>query len=67
MKHRQTYQRTLRHALAIAGGPVLLAGRLKIRVRELRRWLDGEASIPDVVFLQAVDVIESGYAYKNWY
>lgn len=62
MKDQQTYRQTLRHALAIAGGPVFLAAQLNVGVAELTRWVHGEDAIPDGVFLHAVDVIESGYA-----
>ena len=64
MKYQDTYRQTLRHALAIAGGPAFLAAKLNVGVAELTRWLHGEDSFPDGAFLHAVDVIELGYARR---
>lgn len=61
MASQQTYQHTLRHAVALVGGDSYLAARLHVRLSNLRRWLRGADSIPDLVFLQAIDIIVDAY------
>ncbi len=65
MPDRQTYRKTLKHAAAIAGGRLFLAARLRVGVAQLRRWLEGDETIPDVTFLHAVDVIFESYGVKK--
>lgn len=57
MDRGETYRNTLSYALAIAGGEMALAVRLRVTVAKLRDWLEGIESVPDAAFLDAVDVI----------
>ena len=57
LEQRETYRNTLSYALAIAGGEMALAVRLRVTVAKLRDWLEGLEPVPDAAFLDAVDVI----------
>jgi hypothetical protein len=51
------YLRTLHKACEKAGGLSPLARLLGVRTANLMRWLDGEAPVPQAIFLKAVDVL----------
>jgi len=51
------YTRVLHRACQIVGGVEKLAGRLRVPVATLYRWLDGEAEPPTPIFLKAVDIV----------
>ena len=53
----ETYRSTLTYAMAIAGGGDALAGRLRVPVDKLMRWLSGVEPVPGEIFLRAVDVV----------
>lgn len=58
LSHSDTYRTTLTYALAIAGGNErLLAERLGVKVAQVVNWTMGIESIPNEVFLRAVDVV----------
>jgi len=57
MEQRETYLNTLKYAVAIAGGELHLAVRLRVPVAKLQSWLHGVDPIPTPTFLDAVDVI----------
>ena len=52
-----TYRRTLMEACNIAGNETALAKRLHKPKPKVVCWLLGSASVPDDVFLQAVDIV----------
>ena len=54
---RETYRKTLMHAVSIAGGGDALAAHLKIDPAQLQRWIDGAEPIPIKAFLDAVDLV----------
>ena len=47
----------LRRATDIAGGPAALRERLNAEEHALQLWLAGRATVPDWVFLLAVDIV----------
>lgn len=47
----------LRRAAEIAGGSESLRVRLDVEQHALELWLSGRATVPDWVFLQAVDLV----------
>ena len=57
MGWRDTYRETLTYAIAIAGSERALAEQIKVTIPQIDNWLNGVESIPDRVFLAAVDVI----------
>ena len=59
MAQRETYRKTLQHALAVAGGEFNLSVRLKVPATKLRDWLSGVAPVPDQAFLDAVDLLSA--------
>jgi len=50
-------ERVLRLASQRAGGPPLLAVRLKVRADDLAGWLRGQDAPPPATFLRAVDLL----------
>lgn len=53
------YARTLKRAAEIVGSDDQLAFRLKVTPSHLALWLEGAATPPMNVFLQAVDVVSA--------
>jgi hypothetical protein len=60
MDVRNRYTETLQCAAATIGGPGRLAQFLNVSRRTLMRWMAGEESPPNQVFLDALDVIADG-------
>jgi len=52
--------RTLARAAKTLGGAQALAERLGVEQAILERWMAGEATPPDDVFLQALDIVAGG-------
>jgi hypothetical protein len=57
---RNRYTETLQFAAATIGGTARLAQFLDVPRVTLLRWLAGEETPPDRVFLEALDVIADG-------
>lgn len=60
MDVRTRYTETLQFAAATIGGATRLAKFLNVPRSDVLRWLAGEESPPDQVFLDALDVIADG-------
>ena len=60
MDIRNRYTETLAFAAATIGGPQRLADFLNVPRARLVRWLAGEESPPNEVFMDALDVIADG-------
>jgi hypothetical protein len=54
---RQLQPKLLGRALDIAGGEEALCARLRIDPRALRAWVDGDAALPERIFLAVIDLI----------
>jgi len=54
---RDTYQKTLLMACAIAGDETKLAQELRVPVSRLVGWLLGDMEVPTDTFLKAVDIV----------
>ena len=50
-------QRLLNRSIEIAGGMRLLCARLGVPEHAVHLWLQGQAQIPDRVFLAAADLV----------
>jgi len=57
MGDREPYRNTLIYALALVRGKHELAARLNVTIPMLDNWLGGIESVPDRVFMAAVDVV----------
>ena len=53
------YAETLRRAARAIGGEKKLAGALKVKEPQLRRWLRGDEPTPLTVYHKALDVLIS--------
>ena len=51
------YVRTLRRAAEIVGGAEALALQLEVSSADLATWLAGTGTVPQEVFLRAVDIV----------
>jgi hypothetical protein len=51
------YSRTLKRAAEIAGGVEELGAELGVRSDDLAYWLQGTKSVPQEIFLRAVDIV----------
>jgi hypothetical protein len=51
------YLRTLKRAAEIAGGVEELGAELGVRSDDLACWLQGTKSVPQEIFLRAVDIV----------
>ena len=52
--------RTLKRALKLAGNTERLAAVLGAKSAELEDWLDGTKSMPDDIYLRALDIVSLG-------
>ena len=57
MSQPEIYRCTLTYALAIAGSKRALASVLNVTMPQLDNWLGGIATVPEQVFLNAIDVV----------
>jgi hypothetical protein len=48
---------TLLDAAAIAGGIRVLARRLRVPLKQLTSWMEGDEPTPQTVYLRAVDLV----------
>ena len=53
------HARTVRRASESVGGIGVLAGHLKVREEFLKRWIEGELTVPKEVFFRCVDVVNA--------
>jgi hypothetical protein len=60
MDVRNRYTETLQYAAATIGGATRLAKFLDVPRPRLLRWLAGEETPPNQIFLDALDVIADG-------
>jgi hypothetical protein len=51
------YARTLRRAAEIVGGVQTLGSQLGVGTEDLVYWLQGTKSVPQEIFLRAVDIV----------
>jgi hypothetical protein len=65
MGTRETYQKTLVQACAVAGDEGVLAKKLRIPVSVLVDYLLGERAVPADVFLKAADVVLGSTRKRN--
>lgn len=56
---RATYRNILQQALTLAGSEPALAARLRAPLPRLQLWLQGAMPIPEIAFLDAVDLVLS--------
>jgi hypothetical protein len=54
---REVYSRTFRRAAEFCGGVRKLARHLRVPVRDLEKWIAGEAAPPMAMFLKTVDLV----------
>lgn len=54
---RDVQVKVLHEACIKAGGEKHLALKLKVGLAQITAWLDGEAPVPDEVFLACLDII----------
>jgi hypothetical protein len=53
----ETYRVAVARAVQVVGGLERLSHRLRVPVAELMRWVQGESTPPDGIFLQVIDVL----------
>ena len=51
------HARAMRRAAQVLGGVEALRSHLQVSMRDLSRWMAGEARPPDAVFLRVVDLL----------
>jgi hypothetical protein len=62
---------TVRRAAEIVGSIEVLAARLEVRGENLTKWMEGQLSVPQEIFLRCVDILnahqlsEIGGAHAN--
>jgi ribosome-binding protein aMBF1 (putative translation factor) len=56
-EHATVYARAIHRACLVLGGMQQLARRLDVSTKDVERWLRGEETPPEKVFLEAVEVI----------
>ena len=57
MQPTVVHARALTRAAEILGGTEALVSYLNVPKSDLRRWMQGEARLPDHVFLKVVDLL----------
>ena len=62
---RETYQKTLMKALAVAGDETALARKLRVPVHSVVGWLLGEQPMPTDIFLRTVDIVLAATKAQN--
>jgi hypothetical protein len=50
---------TVRRAAEIVGGIGVLAGQLELREDFLKKWIEGDLTVPQAVFLRCVDIVNA--------
>jgi hypothetical protein len=53
------YARTVRRAAEIVGSVEVLAAQLEVRDPDLRKWMEGQLSVPQEIFLRCVDILNA--------
>ena len=53
------HARTVRRAAEIVGGIAVLAGRMEVRDVFIKKWMAGELTVPQGVFLRCVDIVNA--------
>lgn len=53
------HARTVRRAAEIIGNVERLAAQLEVRDEDVRKWLEGQLSVPQEIFLRCVDILNA--------
>lgn len=53
------HARTVQRASEIVGSVELLAAQLDARDEDVRKWMEGQLSVPQEVFLRCVDILNA--------
>jgi hypothetical protein len=53
------HARTARRAAEIVGGLEVLAAQLDVRDENLKKWLEGQLPVPQMIFLRCVDIVNA--------
>ena len=51
--------RTVRRAAEIVGGVEELAAQLEVGDESIKKWMEGQSSVPQEIFLRCVDIVNA--------